>query len=225
MVSAKPQTDRRAEALSEERIIAAAIRILDASNSSGTQGLTLRALMTQLSTGSGAIYYHVSNMDELRAAAADTILRRPLESVSSGPEPNGALRVLALGIFDAVQAHAWLGTELTRNPTQPAVLRMWKTFGQQLHRLGFRGEALTNAGSTLANYILGASAQYAAGPSRVPDAKDRSAHLERVAQAWTALDRDPVIGDIASQLRTHDDRQQFDQGISIILAGIAATLT
>jgi len=59
---------RRADALSKERIVEAAIEILDAS---GERALTFRALAAHLATGSGAIYWHVADKNELLAAATD----------------------------------------------------------------------------------------------------------------------------------------------------------
>ena len=60
------RTQRRTDALSKERIIETAIEILD---TEGESALTFRALAARLATGSGAIYWHVANKDELLAAA------------------------------------------------------------------------------------------------------------------------------------------------------------
>ncbi|WP_213814516.1 TetR/AcrR family transcriptional regulator [Glaciihabitans sp. dw_435] len=217
----KPATPRRSEALSKIRIVEAAIGILDAENS-GAGELTLRSVMTQLSTGSGAIYHHVANMDELRAAAADEVLRGALADIPSDLDADEALRLVGLGIFDSIGAHPWVGAQLTRKPFQPAVVLIWKTIGLQLRRLGLGGPAAMSAGSTLANFILGAAAQYAAGPARVADGKDRDAFLKDLGEAWSAVDDDAVVLEIASELGAHDDRQQFMDGIDIILRGMKA---
>ena len=47
-----------------------AIEILDAG---GEAALTFRTLAARLETGSGAIYWHVANKDELLAAATDDL--------------------------------------------------------------------------------------------------------------------------------------------------------
>src|ERR1700761_4054738 len=70
----KPKTqrpERRTDALSKERIVEAAIAILDAD---GDAALTFRALATRLATGSGALYWHVADKNDLLAAAAADVI-------------------------------------------------------------------------------------------------------------------------------------------------------
>lgn len=224
MTSPSSRSARRIDALSKERIVDAAIAILDADESDGA-ALTLRRLMTRLETGSGAIYHHVATMDELRAAAADQVLRPQFEAISSESEPNDALRAVARAIFESIRAHPWIGAQLTRSPLQDAVIRIWKTIGIQLERLGLRGAAAATAGSTLTSFVLGSVAQFGAGPSRHMGAADRREYLETLAQEWAQLDGDIVVQDIASQLREHDDLQQFLDGVDLILRGIASGST
>ncbi len=80
--------------------------------------------------------------------------------------------------------------------------------------------ALSDAGSTLAGYILGSAAQQTAGPQPQPRDADRIAYLEHLAEQVTTSDPDPLVVDTAIQLREHDDREQFRAGIDIILRGI-----
>src|SRR5512142_2964988 len=74
---------RRTEALSRERIVAAAIDILD---DGGEGALTVRALAARLATGSGAIYWHVADKNELLAAAADEVIARVITAVAGSKE-------------------------------------------------------------------------------------------------------------------------------------------
>jgi AcrR family transcriptional regulator len=209
---------RRSDALSRERIVEATIQILD---TAGETGLTVRAVTAHLATGRGAIYHHVTSKDELLAAAADGVISQVTATVA-GDDPREALRVLALGIFDAIDAHPWVGAQLSREPFQPAVLRIWKGIGVQLSRLGITGTAGSDAGSALANYVLGAAAQYAAGPRKAADDVARRNYLEALAAQWEQLDDDPLVQESAALLREHDDREQFLAGVDIFLAGIAA---
>src|ERR1700735_3254793 len=73
------------------------------------------------------------------------------------------LRATSLGLFDAIDAHAWVGVHLSPDPL-PAVLRIWKAIGEQLQALEVTGRAQSNAGSALVSYVLGAAAQHVAGP-------------------------------------------------------------
>jgi AcrR family transcriptional regulator len=65
----------RADALSQEIVTGAAITLLD---EHGERGLTFRLLAERLNTGTGALYWHVANKDELVALAADQVLGHAL---------------------------------------------------------------------------------------------------------------------------------------------------
>lgn len=216
----------------------AAIEILDAS---GEDALTVRALSGRLSTGRGAVYHHVSGMDEVLAAASDDMVRAATEARTDDPTrpegggsaerpasdagPAAAIRALMLGIFDAIDAHPWVGAQLAREPLQPAVLRIWKGIGVQLQSLGLDGPARSNAGAALANYLFGAAAQFAAGARRTQHEAGRQGCLDASAAAWTEQDQDPVVREAAAELRHHDDREQFLAGVDIFLSGIAMMAT
>jgi AcrR family transcriptional regulator len=218
-MSGPPQKNpRRSDALSRERIVEATIQILD---TAGENGLTVRAVTAHLATGRGAIYHHVTSKDDLLAAATDGVISQVAARAGS-EDPKEALRALALGIFEAIDAHPWVGTQLSREPFQLAVLRIWKGIGEQLSKLGISGTAQSDAGSALANYVLGAAAQYAAGARKAPDATARRNHLEALAARWEQLDSDPFVHQSAALLREHDDREQFLAGVDIFLAGITA---
>ena len=115
MASRTQQTERRADALSKERIVEAAIEILDAD---GEGALTFSALAARLATGSGAIYWHVADKNDLLAATTNTVISRVMTEVIPGAEPREAIRAIALGVFDAIDAHPWVGAQLSREPWQ-----------------------------------------------------------------------------------------------------------
>ena len=121
MATPAKRTERRTDALSKERIVEAAIEILDAE---GESALTFRALAARLATGSGAIYRHVANKSELLAATTDDVIARVMTEVASGAEPREAIRAVALGMFDAIDAHPWVGAQLSREPWQSSVHRI-----------------------------------------------------------------------------------------------------
>lgn len=114
------RSPRRSDALSRDRIVEAAIEILD---TDGETDMTFRALTTRLSTGAGAIYHHVASKNELLAAATDEVIGQVLTGVAGDMEPKQTIRAISLGIFDAIDAHAWVGEQLSHNP-QPAGLRI-----------------------------------------------------------------------------------------------------
>jgi len=219
MATKAQRTGRRTDALSKERIVESAIEILDAD---GESALTLRALTARLATGSGAIYWHVTSMHDLLAAAAGDVIALVMTEVAVGTEPREAIRATAMGVFDAIDAHPWVGAQLSREPWQSAALQIFESFGRQLQALGVPGPAQFDCASALLNYILGLAGQYAAAARLIPRETDRSAFLTTLAARWTQLDpaEYPFVHQVAAQLREHDEREQFLAGINLILAGI-----
>ena len=219
MATKAQRNERRVDALSKDRIVEAAIAILDAD---GEGALTFRALAACLATGSGAIYWHVANKDELLAAATDDIIARVMAGVVGGAEPQAAIRAIALGVFDAIDAHPWIGTQLSREPWRFAILQIFEGIGGQLQALGLPARAQFDCASAFVNYILGLAGQYAAGARLIARDTDRSAFLAVVAARWAQLDPAtyPFVHQVAKELPDHDDREQFLVGIDLILAGI-----
>jgi AcrR family transcriptional regulator len=211
---------RREDSLSRERIIEASIALLD---SSGESGLTFRALSERLATGPGAIYWHIDDKSDLLTAACDAIIARTMNEPSPSATPEAAIRALALGMFDAIDAHPWVGSALTRAPGQLPMVRILEGIGRQVRALGVPDETQWAVVSALLSYILGVSAQNAANAhlARELDA-DRDNFLGEVAAMWSELDPDeyPFTRSVAGQLRAHDDRVDFLAGIDLILRGI-----
>lgn len=221
MATKSRRTDRRTDALSKERIVGAAIEILD---TEGENALTFRALTARLATGSGAIYYHVANKGDLLAATTNSVIARAMTEVVSVAEPREAIRAIALGVFDAIDAHPWVGAQLSREPWHSAMLQIFESVGEQLQALGVPGRAQFDCASALVNYILGLAGQYAAGARLQAPETDRSAFLAVFAAEWAQLApaEYPFMRQVATQLRDHDDREQFLAGIDLILTGIAS---
>src|ERR1700727_842796 len=220
MATKSQRAPRRTEALSRDVIVTAAIEILDAE---GEDALTLRALTVRLATGYGAIYHHVADRNDLLAAAADHVIPRGAAGLAAGAEPRQALRAMALGLFDAIDAHPWAGTQLTREPWRPALLDLYESISKQLQALGVPPQALPDSAGVLVNYILGVAGQNAANARALASSKmDRSAFLAAIAARWAQLDpaRYPSVHKAGTPLLEHDDREQFLAGIDLILAGI-----
>ena len=220
-MATKPErAPRRTEALSRDVIVKAATEILDAG---GEDALTLRALTVHLATGYGAIYHHVADRNALLAAATDHVIAPIVTGLVAGAEPQQALRAVALGLFDAIVAHPWVGAQLNREPWRPALLNIFEIVSEQLQAFGVPEAGLPDSAGVLVNYILGVAGQNAANARALASSKmDRSAFLAHAAAQWAQLDpaKYPSVRKARTQLREHDDRQQFLAGIDLILAGI-----
>jgi AcrR family transcriptional regulator len=202
--------------LSRARIVEAAVELLD---SAGEGGLTFRALSGRLKTGPGAIYWHVANKDELLAAATAGALTGV---TAEGDTPEEAIRAVALGVFDAIDAHPWIGGQLARLASQSTTLRILEHLGQQVQALGVPAGAQFYATSALLNYILGVAGQNAANARAQTPGTSRADVLGAESALWSGLDpaEFPFARSIAEQLADHDDREQFLAGIDLIVAGI-----
>ncbi|MER7183230.1 TetR family transcriptional regulator [Streptomyces hyaluromycini] len=243
MATRTRRSQRRTEALSRERIVEAAVELLD---TAGESGLTFRALTERLATGPGAIYWHVANKDELLAAATDAVVAaavavRPAAEALPTPSPEepeppaspqDGIRTVALGLFDAIVRHPWLATQLaaqlSRSPWGTVTPRIFESIGQRVRALDVPESSWFTVASALVHYVLGAAGQNAvnsASARALAPGVDRARFLDTVSAAWEGLDPDeyPFTRAVADQIRGHDDREQFLAGVDLVLAGITAT--
>ncbi|MGW0518684.1 TetR/AcrR family transcriptional regulator [Crossiella sp. NPDC003009] len=219
------RSQRRTEALSRARIVAAAVELLD---EAGEGGLTFRALTERLATGPGAIYWHVANKGELLDAATDAVLAAALATEPAGApdSPQERIRAVALGLFDAIDEHPWLATQLaaqlSRSPWGSVTPRIFESIGRQVSALGVPKADWFTVASALVHHILGAAGQNAANGRVVVSAAERGEFLDAASKAWEELDPAdyPFTRAVAEQMREHDDREQFLAGIDLVLTGI-----
>lgn len=243
MTTRDRRSPRRTEALSRERIVEAAVELLD---TAGESGLTFRALTERLATGPGAIYWHVANKGELFAAATDAVVAEAVTVEPAEPaeppacpgsgvprSPQDAVRAVALGLFGAMERHPWLAAQLAgqlaRSPWGSVTPRIFESLGRQVRALGVPEEHWFTSTSALAHYIFGAAGQNAAntlGARKLPPGATRAAFLEAASTAWEELDPEeyPFTRAVAEQMREHDDREQFLAGVDLVLTGITAAV-
>ena len=222
MVKKAHRTHRREESLSRDRIIEASIELLD---SSGESGLTFRALSERLATGAGAIYWHIANKSDLLAAACDAVVTRAMNEIVV-TTPEATIRAVALGLFDVIDEHPWVGSALTSSPGLSPIVRILEPIGRQIRALGVPDEQQWASLGALMAYILGVSRQNAANRELARTrGLDRSDFLEAVSTAWSQLDPQeyPFARSVARQIRDHDDRVDFLTGIDLILSGIKSS--
>jgi len=104
---------------------------------------------------------------------------RPRALVRSSTQTREALRHLALGLFDAIDAHPWAGAELSRQPWRPALLEFYENIDRLLDALAVTERARFDTAGTLVNYILGIAVQNAAN-ARLRTGSD----TERERPSW-----------------------------------------
>ncbi len=213
---------RQGDSLTRERVVEAAIELLDLG---GEEGLTFRALSERLATGSGAIYWHIANKSDLLAAACDAVVKRAIDETALLTTPEETIRTVALGIFDAIDEHPWVGSAITSSLAMSSVVHILEPLGQQVRALRVPDAQQWTAVSTLMAHILGVSKQNAAnGHLARTRGLNRSDFLNTVSTAWSQLDETqyPFVRSIAGRFREHDDRIDFIAGVDVILKGIGA---
>ncbi len=221
MATTSRASGARSPGLTRDRIVDAAIELLDAG---GESGLTFRSLALKLETGHGAIQWHISNKEELLVAATMTTLIRALTTPAPGTPPRVAIHAVALGVFTAIETHPWLGPQLFATPWQPAMAQLWEQVGRPVEELGVPEKSLFTAVSTLVSYIVGVGSQNAVNTHSLAVHYKREDFVGTVADRWESLNPTeyPFVRRIAGQLRVHDDRVEFLAGIDIIISGLVA---
>jgi hypothetical protein len=159
---------------------------------------------------------------ELLKAATARAVARAMDQPDPDAPPRQAIHAAALGVFDAIEAHPWVGAQLARPPWQATTLQVFESIGQQVQALGAPPAARFTTTSALLHYIIGASGQNATN-TRSPDlVRNRQDALDTEAKRWDGLDPNeyPFTRSIAGQLGAHDDRAEYLAGIDLILAGM-----
>lgn len=207
--------------LTRTAVVEAAIDILD---TSGESGLTFRVLADRLHSGSGAIYWHVANRNQLLDLACDAILA-PVESeapqLSKGDELD-AIRTLALSLFDTLDRHPWIGIHLPSSPGLPSALRLLERIGESVRSFGVPAERQFYVATAVFTYVLAVAAQMTRNAQTAGAAHTQDEWLAEQATQWAQLDPQthPFLHGAAADLRDHDDREQFIVGLDLLLAGI-----
>ncbi|MFF9183978.1 TetR/AcrR family transcriptional regulator [Streptomyces misionensis] len=213
----------RVGALSQELIVGAAVSLLD---ELGERGLTFRLLAKELNTGVGALYWHVSNKDELVALAADQVLGHAFAAHQSLEEEAGpGLRALAVAVFDALDRHPWAASHVSAPPTLANALRLLDRIGTLVARTGLPADRHFAVSTAISYYITGVSAQIIAPRTTHDTTVGRDVFLARTAQRWEELDPAdyPFLTRTTQHLRDHADRDQFITGLDMLLGGLNAT--
>ncbi|MCD2194584.1 TetR/AcrR family transcriptional regulator [Actinomycetospora endophytica] len=147
------RSPRRAEPLTQERIVAAVVAELDAH---GAERLTMRRLAQRLDVTSTALYWHVSTKEDLLDLALDDVVGEgPIPE--PGPDPRAAARDLLLGWRAAMLAHPWSPGLLGRPLLGPNVLARTEFLQAMLSRAGLSGIDLEAATRTLSTFVIGSA--------------------------------------------------------------------
>ncbi|MFD7902301.1 TetR/AcrR family transcriptional regulator [Kitasatospora sp. NPDC059722] len=211
----------RTPLLSRERIVSAALRLIDAE---GLDALSTRRLATELSVSGPSLYNHFATKDELLDAVVDTVIGEvDLSMFGGSPGTAGApgtaaptpwpeaLRDWARSYRAALAAHPNIVPVLAQGPgRRPHALRLADAVFGHLVDAGWpRGQA-TRIGALMRYFVTGSAlASFAAG-------------FPADAELYDVADY-PHLGE-AHRLAGHRgtvDEAAFETGLEALLDGLA----
>lgn len=213
---------RTRPALSRERILDAALEIID---TQGDAALTFRQLGRQLGADPTAVYRYFRSKDDLLLALADTLIADGLESIPEDADWRTTLRALATEAYQSALRHPRLAVLIASRTTQgeaeaQAIERILATLADA----GFEPTEAVTVWRVFSDSVLawgGLAAAFASLPPEVR-AKDLS--------AWTGTypnvspDRFPHLHRAGPYLAAVEADDPFTDAVDVLLDGIAARL-
>ncbi|MEV4750841.1 TetR/AcrR family transcriptional regulator C-terminal domain-containing protein [Streptosporangium sp. NPDC049248] len=207
--------------LSRERIVRAAVELLDAE---GAECFSMRALAARLRAGTMSLYEYVTSKEDVLDLALDEVFGE-VEMA----ETDASWRTILIGQLSqsrqVMHRHPWIPALVATRPLAgPNALARSEFFYSALARAGLRGPALTAAVGALTSYVNGYVSSENIWWSRIrapaADAEIRDQvqrHLDERLKSYPTLARHAEVGN-------GDFDDQFALGLAIILDGIEARL-
>lgn len=220
----KPRRRRPAkEPLTRDRIVAAAIAILDRD---GLDAVTTRRVAEDLGTGSASLYAHVASRDELIELMVDRIAAE-----IEVPEPDPARWPDQLRAYARHAQQVWAGhADITRAslasiPTGPQRLRVIERLLAILRAAGFSDQVAVWAIDRLQIYIDADVYEGSVYAAKIKQGLDIEEYLNSIRDYYGRLpaDRFPVIASLADVIVAGSD-QRFEFGLDLFIDGLAARL-
>ena len=214
---------RAKKPLTRERIVAAAIEILDRD---GLDAVSTRRVAEDLGTGSASLYAHVTSRDELLELMVDRIAGE-----IEVPEPDPARWQDQLRAFGQHAQQVWTAhsdiarASLATIPTGPNRLRIVEGLLAILCAAGFSGQVASWAVDRLLIYIDADVYEGSLYAARIKQGLDVEEYVSSIRDYYRKLpaDRFPLIATMADTIAADGD-QRFEFGLGLLIAGLAARL-
>ena len=154
----------RRKPLSRERILAAALEVVD---EQGIEALSMRKLGQSLGYEAMSLYNHVANKDDLLDGVLDLVLAEMEPPAPDGGLP--AIRASALSAHEALKRHPWAATMLmSAARIRPARIQYMEALLASLRNTGLSAETTYHAYHVLDAHIIGFSL-WASTHGKMPD--------------------------------------------------------
>jgi AcrR family transcriptional regulator len=182
--------------LSRERIVEAAIALIDAE---GLAALSTRRLATELGVRGPSLYNHVATKDDLLDAVADAITGQVDISVFGRCDWRVALRLWAHSYRDALAAHPNIVPYLAQGPgRRPAALAMADAVYGGLVDAGWPPARATHIGALMRYFVAGSAlGSFARGfvedPQLYATRYPHLTHAHRLAEHQKSVDEGAFV--------------------------------
>ncbi|GAA0589242.1 TetR/AcrR family transcriptional regulator [Actinomadura livida] len=219
----RPEERPRRPRLSLERIVEAAVALLDAE---GVDGFSMRRLAARLDAGTMSLYEYVKAKEDVLDLALDAGIS---EIEIAGEEDAGWREVLTDHMTRSRRVmlrHPWIPALIgTRPLLGPGSLARSEHVYATLDRAGIEGPLLTAAVSAVSGYVHGFVAEELAWRSRFRDPDAEAALRARVQDLLERRAAD--LPTLAAHVRAGDADFDagFELGLSIVLDGIEARIS
>lgn len=141
------------QALSRERVLAAALQLADRG---GIEALTMRGLGQELGVEAMALYHHFANKEDVLDGIIDLVFAEIPNPPTHGPGWQASMRSRGLALKDTLGRHPWaIGRMESRTTPGPANLRHHDAVLGCLRAGGFDVAMAAHAYSVLDSYIYG----------------------------------------------------------------------
>ncbi|GAA2677907.1 MULTISPECIES: TetR/AcrR family transcriptional regulator C-terminal domain-containing protein [Nonomuraea] len=214
----------KAQGLTRDQIVRAAIEILDAE---GLDALSMRKLGARLGAGATSLYWHVANKDELFELVYDEVWGE-----MSVPDPDSAGWrdtgwAFAHGMRKVILRHPWLAGLLGKLPAiGPNALRAAELLRKGLHQAGFRGLEEDYAGAAITAFVFGSAIPEVVWTNAAAE-KNYDAESMREAVKTVAADYPDLIAR-AEEYAAHEPaavrEMNFAFGLACVLDGLERRL-
>jgi AcrR family transcriptional regulator len=203
--------------MSVERIVSAAIEIIDRD---GLHGLSMRTLAIELDTGTATLYRYVQSKEEVLVEALDAVLGEihlPEEFSPTGGW-RSQVATMANALRDGLLAHPNITPLLAGSvPIGPSALLGREAMLTVLVDAGFEPSLAARTYLAIVHYVIGFV--LAENPESSAYGTNQKRSLRRYYQRL-APERFPRITALADELTARDSDREFAFGLDLILDGI-----
>ena len=206
---------KKAAALSRERIVAAAVALADAG---GFQSLSMRNIAEDLGAGTMALYRHVANKEDLLDDMVDVVFAEMYPPAVKG-DWKQELRERGISARGALRRHPWaVGLMETRMHPGPASATHHNATMGCLREAGFPFRDAVHAYNLLDAYTYGFALQEQTIPFETPE---ESADMATVTVGERGGEY-PYLAEVVVELgkRGYNYTEEFEFGLDFILDGL-----